>query len=90
MFNTGRRTATVFESDVVEFVQNLIGGGETVANNISCNVYMGGKRIGSVVIEKIDCVASRLTEEMNESFFGKFNRVLKAAGNNIYVSELLV
>ena len=89
MFKTGRKIAVTFEDEVVEFVQGIAGEGVPIVADSTYNVYMGGKRIGSVVITKLDSGAARLKEEINETFFGKFNRMLRFSGNNIYVSEVM-
>ena len=89
MFKTGRKTSTVFENEVVEFVQGIAGEGVPIIEDDRYNVYMNGKRIGCVFITRLDKGAARLKEEISETFFGKFNRMLRFSGNNIYVSEVM-
>lgn len=91
MFKTGRKTAPVFEDEVVEFVQGIAGEGVPIVEDNKYNVYMHGKRIGSVCITKLESEkgTARLRDEINETFFGKFNRILRFSGNNIYVSEVM-
>ena len=91
MFKTGRKTAAVFEDEVVEFVQEFVGEGVPVVKDDMYNVYLHGKRIGSVCIARMETEkgTARFRELINEVFFGKFNRVLSFSGHNIFVSEVL-
>ena len=89
MFKTNRKNAKVFEDEVVEFVQGVAGEGVPLIEDTKYNVYMDGKRIGSVTITKLGKGAQLLKEEISETFFGKFNRTLKFLDNNIFVSEVM-
>ena len=54
MFKTGLKTAQVFENEIVEFVQEVVGEGVPVVKDDMYNVYLNGKRIGSVCIARME------------------------------------